>query len=277
MIRLLCLFALILSGCACTHPAVSASISDDIPEINIMDGHINTDDFTHYSTLKIAWGIGPDTNELKQPVDCLQAQKLYQHLDAHFLISDQQEILLTFDNGYENGNTVSILDTLKKHDVQAIFFITSQYAIENPDLVQRMIDEGHLIGNHSWHHYSMPECTQDVLVEEIMSLHNYMLEHFQYQMTTLRPPKGEFSEKTLAITQALGYETIMWSYAYYDYDVNHQPDEAVAHKKLIDHLHPGEILLLHAVSDTNMLILDELIDDTLNKGYTFVKPQEKMG
>jgi peptidoglycan-N-acetylmuramic acid deacetylase len=110
-----------------------------------------------------------------------------------------------------------------------------------------------------------------------MDLHNYMIEHFQYQMTTLRPPKGEFSEKTLAITQDLGYKTIMWSYAYYDYDVNNQPDEATAHQKLIHHLHPGEILLLHAVSDTNMMILDEFIDDTLSQGYMFIKPQEKMG
>jgi peptidoglycan-N-acetylmuramic acid deacetylase len=134
-----------------------------------------------------------------------------------------------------------------------------------------------MIGNHSWHHYSMPECTDDILVNEIMDLHNYMIEHFQYQMTTLRPPKGEFSEKTLAITQDLGYRTIMWSYAYYDYDLNNQPDEAIAHQKLISHLHPGEILLLHAVSDTNMMILDEFIDDTLSQGYMFIKPQEKMG
>ena len=277
MIQLLCLFCLILSGCTLNHPAVSVSMSDDLPEITIIDGNINPQDYADYSTKKIAWGVGPDTNDVKQPLDCLQAKKLYEHLDAQFLISNQNELLLTFDNGYENGNTASILDTLKKHDVQAIFFITSQYAIENPDLVQRMIEEGHMIGNHSWHHYSMPECTDEVLVDEIMSLHNYMIEHYQYQMTTLRPPKGEFSEKSLAITQALGYQTIMWSYAYYDYDVNNQLDEAAAHKKLIDHLHPGEILLLHAVSDTNMNILDEFIDDTLSKGYTFVKPQEKMG
>ena len=276
MRQILCLLVFLMSGCT-MHRSVPVAISDDIPEITIMDGTINSNDFTDCSTTKIAWGVGPDTNNLKQPIDCIKAQKDFGHLNTHFLISDEKELLLTFDNGYENGNTSSILDTLKKHDVQAIFFITSQYAIENPDLVQRMIDEGHMIGNHSWHHYSMPECTDEVLVSEIMDLHNYMIEHFQYQMTTLRPPKGEFSEKTLAITQQLGYKTIMWSYAYYDYDVTNQPDEAVAYKKLMNHLHPGEILLLHAVSDTNMNILDEFIDDTLSQGYVFVKPNEKMG
>ena len=276
MRQILCLLVFLMSGCT-MHRSVPVAISDDIPEITIMDGTINSNDFTDCSTTKIAWGVGPDTNNLKQPIDCIKAQKDFGHLNTHFLISDEKELLLTFDNGYENGNTSSILDTLKKHDVQAIFFITSQYAIENPDLVQRMIDEGHMIGNHSWHHYSMPECTDEVLVSEIMDLHNYMIEHFQYQMTTLRPPKGEFSEKTLAITQQLGYKTIMWSYAYYDYDVTNQPDEAVAYKKLMNHLHPGEILLLHAVSDTNMNILDEFIDDTLSQEYKFTQPNEKMG
>ena len=276
MRKILCMLVFLMSGCT-MHKSLPVVISDDIPEITIMDGTINSNDFTDCSTTKIAWGIGPDTNDLKQPTDCITAQKQFSHLDTHFLISDKKEILLTFDNGYENGNTNSILDTLKKHDVQAIFFITSQYAIENPDLVQRMIDEGHMIGNHSWHHYSMPEITDEVLVSEIMDLHNYMIEHFQYQMTTLRPPKGEFTEKTLAITKSLGYQTMLWSYAYYDYDVANQPDEAAAHQKLIKHLHPGEILLLHAVSDTNMRILDEFIDDTLSQGYVFVKPNEKMG
>ena len=276
MRQILCLFAFLLSGCT-MYKSVPVAITDDIPEMTIIDGNIDSNNTSNYSTKKIAWGIGPDVNDLKQPVDCIKAQTDYQNLNTYFLISDETELLLTFDNGYENGNTHSILDTLKKHDIQAIFFITSQYAIENPELVQRMIDEGHMIGNHSWHHYSMPECTDDILVNEIMDLHNYMIEHFQYQMTTLRPPKGEFSEKTLAITQDLGYKTIMWSYAYYDYDVNNQPDEATAHQKLIHHLHPGEILLLHAVSDTNMMILDEFIDDTLSQGYVFVKPEEKMG
>ena len=194
----------------------------------------------------------------------------YQNYSSQFLISDQKEILLTFDNGYENGNTSSILDTLKKHDVHAIFFITSQYARENAELVQRMIDEGHTIGNHSWHHYSFPELSTENLITEIMSLHNYMIEHFQYNMTAIRPPKGEFSERTLAICKDLGYTTYMWSYAYYDYNVNDQPTEAEAFNKLVTNLHPGEILLLHAVSSTNMNILDEFIDETLNKGYTFV-------
>lgn len=269
MKKLILSILLFLSGCVIKEP-VAVAITDDIPDFTVYDGQLNPENYLAYSSEKIAWGIGPAKQENLQPQDCIDAQMKYQNYSSQFLISDQKEILLTFDNGYENGNTSSILDILKKHDVHAIFFITSQYARENADLVQRMIDEGHTIGNHSWHHYSFPELSTENLITEIMSLHNYMIEHFQYNMTAIRPPKGEFSERTLAICKDLGYTTYMWSYAYYDYNVNDQPTEAEAFNKLVTNLHPGEILLLHAVSSTNMNILDEFIDETLNKGYTFV-------
>lgn len=258
-----------LTGCAIKEP-VSVSITDDIPEFKIYDGQLNPEDYASYSSKKMAWGIGPDKNDQMIPYDCLKAEEDYHSLNGVFLASNQKEILLTFDNGYENGNTPAILDTLKKHDVKAMFFITSQYAKENPELVERMINEGHTIGNHSWHHYSFTDISTEVLISEILSLHNYMLDHFQYSMTALRPPKGEFSERVLAVAKDLGYTTYLWSYAYYDYNVNDQPDEAEAFNKLISNLHPGEILLLHSVSDTNKNILDEFIDQTLSQGYTFI-------
>lgn len=225
-----------------------------------------------YSANKICWGLGPSRNELNQPIDSLMAQEKYGNLNALFLNPEENQILLTFDNGYENGNTASILDTLKKHHIKAIFFVTSQYVIENPDLIERMIEEGHVIGNHSWHHKSFPDCSAEELKEEIMMLHNYMIEHHQYNMTILRPPMGEFSEQSLAIAKELGYTTMLWSYAYYDYNVNDQPDHAEAFNKLISHLHPGEILLLHAVSTTNMEIMDEFLVQTLSQGYQFTDP-----
>ncbi|MBQ4343313.1 MAG: polysaccharide deacetylase family protein [Erysipelotrichaceae bacterium] len=262
----------LLQGCFFDNSSTVAHITDDIPEMTIIDGNLNPENYSDLSAQKIAWGLGPSVNELQQPIDSLQAIEKFSHLNTLFLVSDENEILLTFDNGYENGNTPVILDTLKKHDVNAVFFITSQYAIENPDLVQRMIDEGHVIGNHSWHHKSFPELSIETLTDEILSLHNYMIEHHQYEMRLLRPPMGEFSERSLAVAKDLGYTTMMWSYAYYDYNVNDQPSHAEALDKLISHLHPGEILLLHAVSSTNMDILDEFIDQTLNKGIRFTNP-----
>ncbi len=272
--KLLIICFIILCSTAFFLPVKTAgSITDDVPEISILDGQLTQDGYTEYSTQKIAWGLGPSINEKNQPTDAVQAQKTYGKYDAWFLNEASDEILLTFDNGYENGNTISILDTLKKHNVHAVFFVTSQYAIENPDLLERMIDEGHVIGNHSWNHKSFPELSIEALTEEIMSLHNYMIEHHQYSMTLLRPPMGEFSEQALKAAQDLGYTTMLWSYAYYDYNVNDQPDYAESCNKLISHLHENEILLLHAVSDTNKEIMDEFLDQTLNKGFKFIDPK----
>lgn len=262
---------LLCTGCTNSTSSVN-SITDDIPELSIPKQELQSQDYESFSNQKIAWGIGAETNEKKQPLDSIKASEQYSHYDAMFLHPHDGEILLTFDNGYENGNTPSILDTLKKHDVRAVFFVTSQYAVENPKLIDRMIEEGHVIGNHSWHHKSFPELSIEELTEEIMSLHNYMIEHHHYCMNVLRPPMGEFSERSLAAIQDLGYTTMMWSYAYYDYDVSRQPDHAEALDKLISHLHSNEILLLHAISTTNMEILDEFIDQTLNKGYQFAEP-----
>ena len=220
------------------------------------------------SVEKIIWGPGKIENH-EAPAEPKKLQQQYAYLDAQWLLEDEKSIALTFDEGYENGYTPSILDTLKEKDVKAVFFVTYDFARDNPDLVQRMIDEGHTVGNHSYHHYSMDELDTDTAREEVTFLHDYIQEHFGYEMQYFRFPKGEFSEKSLGILQELGYRSVFWSYAYADWNPDEQPEEATAFAGICESTHPGEIMLLHAVSATNAAILGKVIDDVRQQGYTF--------
>ena len=263
---------LLLSGCQ-NQPedndltAKVGSITDDIPEIDIPQTDI---DFSQFSTLDSrmqAWGLGKDKDENGQPQDAVLANERYKAYDTVFVGRPDHKVYLTFDNGYENGNTPKILDTLKEKNVSAVFFVTSQYVLENPDLIRRMIDEGHIIGNHSYHHHSFPTISIEKVYDEIMQLDALLLDQFLYKMTLVRPPKGEFKEQSLALSNLLGYQTVLWSYAYYDYNVADQPDPTSALKKNLDNAHPGAIYLLHSVSDTNTQILSDLIEGLRNLNY----------
>lgn len=181
----------------------------------------------------------------------------------------KKTIYLTFDQGYENGYTEKILDVLKKKKVKATFFILQDYAERNPELVKRMIDEGHTVGNHSVSHPSLPKISIEEAKQEIMGLHNYVKEKFGYEMTEFRPPRGEFSERILQLANECGYKTVMWSFAYQDWDVDKQPNEAEALKKVTDAKHDGAIYLLHSVSKTNTNILGDVIDNLKKDGYSF--------
>lgn len=201
------------------------------------------------------------------------AQDKYGKYGGHFIESDEGIIYLTFDCGYEyfvDGQPLTglILDTLKKKDVKAVFFVTMSYVKSNPDLVHRMIDEGHAVGNHSVDHHSMPSLAIDEMVQQIMGLHQYMEENFDYKMHLFRPPSGEFSIRSLAVTQSLGYETIHWSFAYADWDTAKQPEPGAALEKILSCHHDGAIYLLHAVSETNAAVLGDVIDGLRNMGYT---------
>ena len=147
--------------------------------------------------------------------------------------------------------------------------MVGDYVNREPELVRRMIDEGHTVGSHSVHHYSMPELSVEECESEIMDLHREVLEKFGIQMNLFRPPKGEYSEKSLAVTGDLGYKTVLWSFAYADWDTKNQPDPAASLEKLKERAHPGAIYLLHSVSETNASILGDFIDAMLAEGYTF--------
>ena len=223
-------------------------------------------------TKQVTWGPGREVDELNRPTACVSLQEQYGKYDAVFL-TDQEGIWLTFDEGYENGYTASILDTLKEEEVPAVFFVTLDYVKKEPDLVRRMIDEGHTVGNHTAYHPNMTKSTREKAQEKIQVLHDYMQEEFQYTMTLFRNPEGAFSEQVLALTQSMGYKTVLWSYAYKDWDVKQQPDPQTALKNVTHGLHPGAVYLLHAVSSTNDQILKSFIEQARAEGYEFVQMQ----
>ncbi|MBP3487358.1 MAG: N-acetylmuramoyl-L-alanine amidase [Roseburia sp.] len=222
-------------------------------------------------TTIVNWGLGRNVDEQNRPVDAVSAQEKYGAYNAVFLGEDEKSIYLTFDEGYEYGCTESILDTLKEKGVSAVFFVTEPYAKAEPGLVQRMIDEGHVVGNHSVTHPSagIPSLSIERQQEEVMGNHQYIEENFGYDMYLFRYPAGKFSEQTLAIVNNCGYQSVLWSFAYMDYDVNNQPDEKESLQKMTDRLHPGAVYLLHAESTTNAAVLGDFIDAAREEGYTF--------
>lgn len=222
----------------------------------------------YYSTEKVVWGPGRAENH-QRPTDPVLLQESYGELGGQFIMNDDKFICLTFDEGYENGYTPAILDTLKEKNVKAIFFVTYDFAKDNPDLIERMIDEGHIIGNHTYRHYTLDEVSEEEAIEEIEFLDEYMKENFKYRMTLFRFPKGEFSENTLAIADSLGYKSVFWSFAYADWDTENPPDAQEAFEEITSYTHNGEIMLLHAVSATNAEILGDVIDEVRSQGYEF--------
>lgn len=213
------------------------------------------------------WGLGPYTDDENRPVDATKAQEKYGDREAYFIVPADGKIYLTFDEGYENGYTSQILDVLKEKDVKAVFFVTMQYVKDEPELIQRMIDEGHVVGNHSVRHKSMPTLDLDTMMAEVVDLHEYVEENFGYEMYLFRPPMGHYSEQSLSVLQELGYKSVLWSFAYYDYAVDDQPDPQKAYDKIVAAAHSGAIYLLHAVSKTNTEVLGDVIDAFRDQGF----------
>ncbi len=216
---------------------------------------------------KIGYGQGTAVDGNNRPVDAAEFNSRYGDIDACALSEDDNRIIITFDQGYENGYTEKILDTLKEKNVSAIFFLTGDYAKKEKALVQRMIDEGHVLGNHGMTHASLPDLSDAEAKEEIMSLHNYVLEEYGYEMQYFRCPCGEYSESALETIKSCGYTTLFWSFAYVDWKTDSQPSAGDGFDKLTRSAHGGEILLLHSVSSTNAEILGSVIDNFREKGY----------
>lgn len=224
--------------------------------------------FESIDNTKVAYGMGVDVDSMNRPLGAIQAQEQYGDMGGLFIgDSTNKQIWLTFDEGYENGCTAGILDTLKEKNVRAVFFVTYDYCKRNPELVKRMIAEGHTVGNHTWSHPSLPECSPDELYSELSLLHEYVHDEFGYDMYVMRPPKGEFSQRVLACAKELGYTTVLWSFAYPDWDVNNQPDQEQAFQKITGKSHNGAVYLLHAVSETNAAILGRVIDYWRDNGF----------
>lgn len=217
----------------------------------------------------IGWGIKRANNNMQPDVGA-ENKKMLEENNGICLGKDNKKIIyLTFDEGYEAGYTEKILDILKENDTKATFFITSHYLNTASELVERMITEGHTIGNHTVNHKSLPSINDDEIEKELMKLHQAVYEKFNYEMKFMRPPKGEFNERTLNKTSQLGYKTVMWSFAYFDWDEKKQPSVEESKKMIIKNFHCGEVMLLHPNSKTNSEVLDSIIKEAKNQGYQF--------
>lgn len=215
----------------------------------------------------IGYGQGTAVDSENCPSDALAFNDRYKEYNAYATTPDKKRIIITFDQGYENGYTADILDTLKEKNVKAIFFLTGDYAKKENALVKRMIDEGHVLGNHGMTHASLPKLSEEDAKQEVMSLHNYVLDEYGYEMQYFRFPCGEYSEDRLKLVGELGYKTLFWSFAYVDWQTDAQPDCTAALDGLSKSVHGGEILLLHSVSKTNAEILGDAIDSFRRAGF----------
>ena len=187
---------------------------------------------------------------------------------------NDNNMYLTFDEGYENGYTEEILDTLKEENVKAIFFITGDYFEQNDAIIRRMLEEGHSVGNHSMNHYSMPELNYDKCENEILELERLFFDKFGRHMHFFRPPKGEYNSSVLEIACKLNYKCIMWSFAYQDWLTDKQKGADWALKMVSDNFHNGAVILLHAVSKDNADALGSIIREARKQGYEFASPED---
>ena len=216
------------------------------------------------------WGLSFQ-REGEAPLGNATPEYLAQY-DALYRRETQEKVLyLTFDAGYENGNTAPILDALKKHGVKATFFLVGNFLETEPDLVRRMAAEGHTIGNHTYSHPDMSQiATEDAFRQELEKNESLYRSITGEEMAKLyRPPQGKYSESNLQMAQQLGYHTVFWSLAYVDWYQDDQPTKEEAFAKLLPRVHPGAVVLLHSTSSTNGEILDELLSQWESLGYTF--------
>ncbi len=222
-----------------------------------------------------SWGLSfrePGTS----PVGSAGVDQLQKYDAAYLGNTTEKVIYLTFDAGYENGCTAQILDALKKHNVSATFFLVGNYLEKNPDLVRRMVAEGHTVGNHTMHHYDMSRISDPAAFQKELEDLEQLYEQTvgEPMQKYYRPPQGIYSEENLRQAKNLGYKTVFWSLAYVDWKNDDQPTAQAAFNKLLPRIHPGAVVLLHSTSKTNAAILDELLTRWEDMGYRFAPIQE---
>ena len=217
-----------------------------------------------------SWGLS-FRQEGSAPVGTAGMEQLRQY-DAAYLGDTREKVLyLTFDAGYENGCTEQVLDTLKKHQVRAAFFLVGNYIERNADLVRRMVEEGHIVGNHTMHHYDMSRLSgKETFSKELTDLEDLFRQTTGKELPKFyRPPQGVYSQDNLQMAKELGYKTVFWSLAYVDWLNDKQPTREEAFRKLLPRTHNGAVVLLHSTSKTNAEILDDLLTQWENLGYRF--------
>ena len=217
-----------------------------------------------------AWGLS-FRQENAPPVGPASTQELARYQAAYLGDTDKKTIYLTFDAGYENGCTAQILDVLKDHNVPAAFFLVGNYMERNADLVRRMVEEGHIVGNHTMHHRDMSQLEdKDAFTLELTELEALFNKITGKDLPKFyRPPQGTYSQDNLIMARDMGYRTVFWSLAYVDWNNNAQPTAEEAFAKLLPRIHNGAVVLLHSTSQTNAQIMDELLTKWKAMGYTF--------
>lgn len=247
---------------------ITGGLSEGVVPNDVDSQYLATGFRDGYSSLR-SWGIARGKKGEFPRADPGAPELIAKYKSLYIADTSKKKIYLTFDEGYENGFTGKILDVLMENRVNAIFFITGPYLEKEEALVQRMLDEGHAIGNHTVRHKSLPLLSDKELEEEIIGLDKRFYDKYGKNMVFLRPPKGEYSEKTLEISSKLGYINVFWSFAYDDWAVDRQRGWEYAFEKVKNNLHNGEIMLLHAVSRDNAEALDAIIHHAQESGYEF--------
>lgn len=216
------------------------------------------------------WGLGFGAEGM-QPTGNASPDEL-KNYDSYFMGSKEEKVIyLTFDCGFENGNTEAILDALKKHQAQATFFVVGHFLETAPELTKRMVQDGHSVGNHTYHHPDMSKISDMASFQKEMEEVSALFRQITGQDMAMyyRPPQGKYSVENLKMAKQLGYKTFFWSLAYVDWKQDSQPTKEEAFKKLLGRIHPGAVVLLHNTSSTNGQILDELLTKWEEMGYTF--------
>ena len=221
------------------------------------------------------WGLS-FRQEGAPPLGPASSEQLKKYDAVYLGDTSEKVIYLTFDAGYENGNTAKILDVLKDHNVPAAFFLVGNYIEKNADLVRRMVEEGHIVGNHTMHHPDMSRIeNKEDFEKELTGLEELFRQTTGKELPKYyRPPQGIYSEENLRMAQELGYRTVFWSLAYADWNNDAQPTAQQAFDKLLPRIHNGAVVLLHSTSKTNGEILDELLTKWEDMGYSFGNLEE---
>lgn len=238
--------------------------------LGILTGTLSPTKETSASVQSSSWGLSFQ-EEGKRPAGNATIDDLKQYNAYYASDTDEKILYLTFDAGYENGNTPAILEALKKHQAPAVFFAVGNFIKDNPDLIKRMITEGHIVGNHTMTHPDMSQISSmESFQKELEGVEELYTSVTGEPMTKFyRPPRGVYSTENLSMAKELGYSTFFWSLAYVDWIQEQQPSKEEAFQKLIPRIHPGAIVLLHNTSSTNAAILDELLTRWEEMGYQF--------
>ena len=257
ILTILCIVSLMITSCAAEKTADVQSVA--------------TSSITDYDSLNGAgqgWGF---VRRKGAPPDIpnSQTELLKKYNGAYLSEKKEKNLYLTFDEGYENGFTAVILDVLAKTKTPAAFFVTGPYLEGQEELIKRMIDEGHIVGNHSSTHPSFPTISREKMAKEIWTLEDYIRKNFNYESKYFRFPAGVYSENALDLVDSVGYKSVFWSIAHTDWDPENQPGVDKSFQTVTERLHPGAVILLHTTSPDNAEILGDFIDYAREQGYEF--------